>query len=120
MTENSKNNLFWFVFILLLISAISFSYYRIFIQEDFYIVSEVYCDPEIESCFEYTPEDLCEDDIECIDDLLPEDYFYKIIYKKAYSVEECNPTLLEEDEYCPDLECEEGESEKVCYYEYYE
>lgn len=120
MTESAKNKIFWCVFALLILGSIFFTYLRVFVNKDYLLVKEVDCDPEAESCFVYTPEELCvgDEDPECVSNTEAE--YYKIIYKKAANVLVCEPDTLGEGEECPELMCGEGETEEECYYEYNE
>ena len=98
-----------------IVIAVVLLYIRIFIYRDYWLVKEVECDPNNESCFIYTPEELCEEseDINCINTTEPE--YYKIIHKKAFNVDECG---FEDSETCSELLCGNSESESTCYYEY--
>lgn len=119
MTEKRKNTIFWTVLILLIIYAIGATYVRVFVKMDYLMMNEVSCDPQTESCFAYSIEELCEwsDDPNCLEEAEP--WVYKIIYKKAGNIPFCeyNPELGES---CPEIFCEIGEPEDECYYEYCE
>lgn len=120
MIEQTKNKIFWVVLILMVVYAIGATYVRVFVKMDYLMMNEVSCDPTGESCFVYTAEEACEeseDQATCLEET--EDWYYKYIYKKAANIPFCeyNPELGEE---CPELVCEEGESEDECYYEYCE
>ncbi len=117
MSEKTKNKIFWSVFVILILYAVVATYMRVYVNKDYLISNEVSCDPSIEACFVYTPEELCDGSEEenCVENTEPE--YYKIIYKKAANIPFCeyNPDLGES---CPELTCVEGESEEECYYEY--
>lgn len=121
MTEKTKNTIFWGVLVLMIAYAVGATYVRVYVQKDYLMMNEVSCDPAVESCFVYSPEEACADleseDPNCVAETEP--WIYKIIYKKAANIASCeyNPELGEE---CPELVCEEGESEDQCYYEYCE
>jgi hypothetical protein len=109
MSESTKNKIFFTVFFLLLIASVSFTYYRIFIKENFLIINEVSCDPSIETeCF-VSEEVVCED-IEDNTTCSTEIYYFKKITKFAYNIPECT------DEECEELIC--LENEEGCEYTY--
>lgn len=119
MSEQTKNRIFWGVLVLMIVYAIGATYVRVFVKMDYLMMNEVSCDPAIESCFVYTPEDLCVDseEVDCVENTEPE--YYKIIYKKAANIPFCEYNS-EAGESCPELTCVAGESEAECYYEYCE
>lgn len=119
MSEQIKNKIFWAILILMIVYAIGATYVRVFVNRDYLIMNEVSCDLSSESCFVHTPEDLCVDseEADCVKNTEPE--YYKIIYKKAATIPFCEYDP-EQGETCPELMCEDGESEKECYYEYCE
>lgn len=109
MSESKKNIIFFTVLFLLIILSISFTYYRIFIKEDFLITNEVSCDPNYEqNCF-IAEEYVCEDEND-ESTCGTETYYFKRITKVAYSIPEC---LGDE---CEELSCLKGEDN--CEYTY--
>lgn len=116
MSEEKKNKIFWLIFSLSIVASVIFTYVRVYVKLDYMLLKEVSCNPETESCFSYSPEELCDGSEEegCLENTETE--YYKIIHKKAANVKECVPTDTEECE----LYCEEGESEEECYYDYNE
>jgi hypothetical protein len=117
MSEKTKNKIFWLVFIFFILGSIVFTFVKIFINLDYKLVAEVSCNPETESCFIYTPEELCEGEgSECLLNIQAK--YYKIIYKKALNIPVCNIDIS--DGGCPEFVCEQGESDRECYYEYNE
>lgn len=104
------NKLFFTFFALLIIGTVGFTYWRIVVQKDYFITSEVSCDPATESCYHYEPEPCAEGDTECE---LEEAYDYKKITKKAYSIYACEQTE-EKIDCAEELSCLEDEED--CYY----
>ena len=109
MSESAKNKIFFTVFFLLLIASISFTYYRIFVKENFLIVNEVSCDPSIEiGCF-ISEEKVCDDKLDestCSIDT----WYFKKITKFAYNIPDCT------GEECEELAC--LDNEEGCEYTY--
>jgi hypothetical protein len=116
MSEQTKNRIFWIIFIGLILYAIVATYLRVYVNKDYLISNEVSCDPAVESCFVWSPEEECEEseDPNCLAETEP--WVYKIIYKKAANIPFCeyDPELGEE---CPELVCTDIETEEECYYE---
>ncbi len=117
MSEEKKNKIFWLVFFLAIVVSIVLTYIRIFVRLDYMLLKEVSCNPDTESCFSYSPEELCVDSEEenCLEN--KETEYYKIIHKKAANVPVCDG---EDGQECEELVCVEWESEDECYYEYNE
>ncbi|MGB8815736.1 MAG: hypothetical protein WCC74_00650 [Minisyncoccia bacterium] len=96
MDKKSKV-LFW-IFGILLATSVGMTFYKYVIKKDYMVLAYVSCDSQTESCF-YVP---CEG-IDCTAEI---DY-YKIINKKAYNIELCDPEV----EGCNPLVCKEGEKD---------
>lgn len=110
MEESNKNStIFTVLFFILIGLSIFFTYYRIFIKEDFLVTNEITCDSSYErNCF-YSEEYICEDELDestCGIDT----WYFKKITKKAYNIPEC----LGDD--CEEVFCQEGEAD--CEYTY--
>lgn len=109
--ENNKtdwrNRFFYLIFILLILFSIGFTFKRIFIEKNYQILAEVSCDPQVELCFYYEPEECAVNDNDCLLD--PEEaYSYKLISKKASNIYACEQTEDKID--CgEELSCLEGE-----------
>jgi len=100
-----------------ILASTAYSYYRLFIQKDLMISTEVSCDPETEGpCYVW----VCEPDwwTECAGDPDEDIWIYKIVDKMAYDTEECDPVIAQEGffaypteyEYCPEPACEETDT----------
>lgn len=111
-----KNRLFWITFSLIILSVLILTFLRIFVFKDYFVVDEVQCDAASEECFVRTPEELCleSEDPNCV--LESEVEHYKIIYKKAYTIQTCLYQAGTEN-LCQ-LSCDANVDETECYYEY--
>jgi len=96
MDKKSKV-LFW-VFGVLLVISIGVTFYKYVIKKDYIIMAYIGCDPQIERCF-FVP---CEGE-----DCPAEIDYYKIINKKAFNIELCDP----ETTGCNPPVCKDGEKD---------
>lgn len=88
--------------------AIAFNKYML--KGDYFVMAWTECDPEAgESCYVYT----CDDPEYCEGEDLGSEWNYKIVYKKAYAIPQCDPYSD-----CEELYCQSDESEDICYVEY--
>jgi hypothetical protein len=87
-----------FILILFFALSVSAKYYKFSVVQDFYISSELECDPKTKACFVW---DCDISDEDC--DQSP----YKYIWKYAADVPNCDPR---EDD-CPELICKAAEEE---------
>lgn len=99
------------IFFLLIVGSVAFTYYRIMIQKDYVISSQVDCDPYVEKCFIWNcdPESTVEGEA-CVGDPEMDIWYYKIAKRNASRIPLCNP---EEDENCQPFLCDLGEPECV-------
>jgi len=98
-----KETILYILLVVAISSSVAVEYYRIYISNNFQIVSEISCDPEINNCYSYEsdPDGVVE--------------YYALVSKKASSVLACEQTRLKID--CTEeLSCLEGE--KDCSYIY--
>jgi len=96
MDKKSKV-LFW-IFGILLVASIGITFYKYIVKKDYIIMAHISCDPQTESCFYASCEGAdCPAQID----------YYKIINKKAYNIELCDPAV----EDCNPLVCKEGEKD---------
>lgn len=101
---DKKSKLFLLFFLLLIVASVAFTYYRIIINRNYLIASEIDCDPYIESCFIYT----CDPELEeCTGDPEEDTWYYKKIVKRASNIPNCDPN---NDEECV-ISCEVGEED---------
>ncbi|MEI6191273.1 MAG: hypothetical protein WCP24_02825 [bacterium] len=111
--EKSKASIWIFriIVIFLVLALGGFAYWSILIHRDYQIVSQVSCDPSIESCF-VTTCDPAEDDT-CPTVENERTTYYKIINKNAHTIYVCEQT--EEKLGCgEELSCLENEPK--CFY----
>ena len=102
---------FRIIVIFLVLVLVGFAYWSIVINRDYQIISQVSCDPNIESCF-VTVCDPAEDDT-CPTVESEQTTYYKIINKNAHAIYVCEQT--EEKLGCgEELSCLENESK--CFY----
>ncbi len=102
------NRIFYFMLILLILISVGVTFWRIVIKMDYQIVAEVSCDPAVESCYHYEPEECDMTDYDCLSQPPEEAYDYKLISKNAGTVYACEQT--EEKLGCSDeLSCQDGE-----------
>ncbi len=105
-TEKSKlsDRIFFIIFGFLILGSIVFTYCRVVIEKDYIISAETDCDPYSEKCFIYVCDPATE---ECTGDPEEDNWYYKIIKRKAYNIPSCNPN----DEECDALICPNGEED---------
>ena len=96
---DKKSKILFWVFGILLIASIGITFYKYIVKKDYIIMTQISCDPQIESCF-YVP---CEGA-----DCPAEIDYYKIINKKAFNIEICDSEALD----CNPLVCQDAE--KYC------
>ncbi|MFZ2038771.1 MAG: hypothetical protein WAV11_02445 [Minisyncoccia bacterium] len=115
--EKRHNKIFFFVFFLLILGSIAFTFYRIYIRLDYQIVAETSCDPQIEiegACF-VRDEEIIITTPEGVEETTTETSYYKIINKTASHIAACEKT--EDKLGCnEELSCLENEND--CSYEY--
>lgn len=115
MPESLKNKIFWFVFALLLILSVVFTYLRIYVWMDYQIVAQTSCDPQTEqTCFVSETEVATTTDSGIIS-TSTETTYYKLINKKAKTIFVCEQST-DKNGCGEELTCTEGE--KSCTYEY--
>ena len=97
----------------LFVGAVFLSYDKYIVQEDYYMQSEVDCDPGLQSCFvqicDPTEDETCpEEEAERVE-------YYKLVSKKAYLIptcgetdEDCNPFACQANEDCFETLCSPG------------
>ena len=94
----NKNTIIFCVLLLFVAVSISAKYYKFAIAKDFYVSSELNCDPETEACFIW---DCNLTDAAC--DQTP----YKYIWKYAANIPACDPRTRE----CGELQCQNSEDD---------
>jgi hypothetical protein len=100
---DKKSKVFFIIFFSIGLAVISIAFYKFYILRDYYIKSEVECNPEIEKCFisECDPST----DSECPENPDERLSYYKFIEKKVYAIPLCDSSSPD----CPALACQEGE-----------
>lgn len=97
-----KVNIFLGFITVSILLAISASYYKYIILQDYVVVMRVDCNPEYESCFIVECDSESE---ECPDDATRVIEYYKILYRNAHNVSLCE---IGENQ-CSAFICNEGE-----------
>lgn len=100
-----KSQLFFIFLFLLIFWAVSASYYRYVVKQDYVIETEMDCDPSLEVCFMR----ICDPEIdgECTGDLEEDTSYYKIVRRNAKNIPLCDTN----DERCQMFVCPEREEE---------
>lgn len=108
MDKKSKIFFSIFFFAIFVVAVIAFE--KFYILKDYYIKTEVDCDPAAEKCFIYECDPT--DDGECPENPTERISYYKLIEKKASAIPLCDPSDTE----CPPLACLAGEAcqETLC------
>lgn len=101
---DKKTKIFFVIFFTIILAVVLFSFYKFFILKNYYITSELECNPATESCFINTC-DPAEDNT-CVADKSKRVSYYKLIEKKAFKIPLCDPSA----ESCAPLSCE-GDSD---------
>jgi hypothetical protein len=102
------NRIFYGLLIILILASVGVTFWRIVIKMDYQIVAEVSCDPAVESCYHYQPEECDMSDYDCLSQPPEEAYDYKLISKTAATIYACEQT--EEKLGCSEeLSCLDGE-----------
>jgi hypothetical protein len=107
---DKKSKIFFVVFFSIAFIVISISFYKFYVLKDYYIKSEVECDPETEKCFIYECDPTA--DSECPENPDERVSYYKLIEKKAYALPLCDSSSSD----CLPIACQAGEdcSEFLC------
>ena len=95
-----RRNFFSITLIVLFSLALTASFYRFYVQQDYLVKNEIECDPYTQECFVWCEEELCEDP-----------YYYAYAIRQASDVREaCGYDINECDEawYCDpeEIACE--------------
>lgn len=102
---DKKSKIFFWVLGILILAAISVTYWRIMLKRDYIIEAEADCDPTTETCFIYECDPSAE---ECTGNPDEDTSYYKLVRRNASKIPTCNP---EADESCQPLVCGEGEND---------
>ncbi len=100
---DKKSKIFFAIFFSVAFIVIVISFFKFFILKDYYIKSEVDCDPETEKCFIYECDPA--EDSECSENLDERISYYKLIEKKANTLPLCDSNDID----CPAITCQAGE-----------
>jgi len=106
---DKKSKILIWVFVVLIIGAVAVTFWRIYIQRDYVITSQIDCDPYTEACFIWKcdPASTVEGEA-CTGDPEADIWYYKIAERNASMIPECDP---ETDETCLPFDCLPGEPE---------
>jgi len=101
----SKGKILFIALVALLAFSTLATFYQYYVLQDYVIAAEAECDPETESCFTW----ICDPEVDgeewCTGDLAEDTWYYKVMYRNAKNVPNCEPY----DEDCDALHCPEGE-----------
>lgn len=100
---DKKSKIFFAIFFSVAFIIIAISFFKFFALKDYYIKSEVECNPEIEKCFIYECDPTV--DTECSENPDERVSYYKLIEKKAYALPLCDSNSPD----CPLITCQAGE-----------
>ena len=101
---DKKTRIFFLVFFGLIAISVLVTFFKYFVQKDYYIKAEAECDPYTEKCFVYVCDPETEKD--CPEDEGERTSYYKYIEKKAYLI----PLVDPNSEDFPGIECQKGEN----------
>lgn len=118
----TRNKIVYLLVACAAIAAVAGSFYRFVIARDFLVEQQVWCDAETEEgCFYF----VCQNDwwTPCTGDPAIDIWVYKTIQKPYHNIAEglfaepCVPgETIGEDEFCPEIACEEGEEDCIVTY----
>jgi hypothetical protein len=100
---DKKSKIFFAIFFSVAFIVIAISFFKFFVSKDYYIKSEVECDPEAEKCFIYECDPTV--DTECSENPDERISYYKLIEKKASALPICDSNNPD----CPPITCQVGE-----------
>lgn len=107
-----SSKIFFIVFFAIVLLAAGVSFYKYFILKDYYIKTQIECDPARESCFIYECDP--EEDGECPENPSERISYYKLVEKKTYAVPlcdpnspDCQPFACQASEDCKEIFCDE-------------
>lgn len=106
---DKKSKILLGVFLGLIIISVGATYWRIMIQKDYIIESQVDCDPYAEACFvwECDPDSDIEGE-KCTGDPESDIWYFKVAKRNAGKIPLCDPNT---DEACQPMLCEPGEKD---------
>ncbi|MFA6305066.1 MAG: hypothetical protein WCV73_00705 [Patescibacteria group bacterium] len=109
MRINNKSKIFFVTFFSLIFVIFGYSFYKYLIAKDYFILSEVDCNPAVSACFVR----ICDpvEDETCPTDPTEQIYYYNLIHKKASNVPQCDTSVPN----CANLVCETNEDCKEIY-----
>lgn len=96
---DKKSKVILFSFFVIIAFVFGWSVYKFIILQDYYVITEISCEPEEGGCFIYE----CDSEEEeiCPEVLEERISYYKLIKKKAYNMLIC----ASDDEDCPEPVC---------------
>jgi len=110
MTKKSK--IFFVIFFFLIFASIAVSFYKYFVLKDYYVKTEVECNPEQEKCFIAECDPVL--DSECSENPNERISYYKLVQKKPSAVSlcdadspDCQPFACQAGEDCQEILCDQ-------------
>lgn len=108
-TQNKYGKYFFLIFGLLIAGSVFATYYRMVIQKNYIIETQVDCDPLENACFIWECDPISDVDGEkCTGDAEKDIWYYNLAKRNAANVPLCNPAT---DETCTPLVCDLGEKD---------
>ena len=99
---DKKSKILLVVFMVIILASITITYYRFFVNKNYFIYTQVSCDPLKDSC--YSTKDCPSGDNSCDQTKIS---YYKIMKVKAYELSSCNINK----ESCPEPSCKIGDQD---------
>lgn len=100
---DKKSKIFFTIFFSIIFVVAAMSFFKFYVLKDYYIRTEIDCDPATEKCFIYECDPAV--DSECPENPAERLSYYKLIEKKASAIPLCGPNEAD----CPPLVCQAGE-----------
>jgi len=106
---DKKSKIFFIIFGLLIVVAVSSTYWRIMDKKDYIAEAQIDCDPTIEKCFVWKcdPNSTVEGEA-CIGDAEKDIWYYQVAKRNARNIPLCDPAT---DDTCDPWTCIEGEKD---------
>jgi hypothetical protein len=99
---DTKSRILLVLLLSLIVLSVSASYYRFVVLQDYIVISEIDCDPSLESCFVWICDPEVDGEDECTGDPADDTWYYKMAFRNAMFISDCDP---DEDENCLPFEC---------------
>ncbi len=101
---NKSSKIFFLLMFLLIVTVVSFMYYKFIFAGNYTVEGSGECDPAEQSCFVHVCDTAMEE--ECSGDIAQDTSYYKLIHRLAKNIPLCDPN----NEDCQPFACPQGES----------